>query len=187
MGRCARWCRPFLAWQARVPFQPTWDSLLEYEAPEWYQDAKFGIWAHWSPQCVPEAGDWYARNMYVEGQQQYKYQLEHYGSPTQFGYKELCAQWTLLNWEPDELITRYKNAGARLFVALANHHDSFDAWDSKHQPWNAAAIGPRGVVGGHGPLSDRALRQPVGLPPDGPSGPGGDRRGARRGGPVPGV
>ena len=125
------------------PFQPTWDSLLEYEAPEWYQDAKFGIWAHWSPQCVPEAGDWYARNMYVEGQQQYKYHLEHYGSPAQFGYKELCAQWTLLNWEPDELITRYKNAGARLFVALANHHDSFDAWDSKHQPWNAAAVGPR--------------------------------------------
>ena len=50
------------------PFQPTWESLLNYEAPEWYRDAKFGIWAHWSPQCVPEAGDWYARNMYIEGQ-----------------------------------------------------------------------------------------------------------------------
>ncbi len=82
------------------PFKPTWDSLLEYEAPDWYQDAKFGIWAHWSPQCVAEAGDWYARNMYVEDQRQYKYQLEHYGPPSRFGYKELCAQWTLLNWEP---------------------------------------------------------------------------------------
>ena len=49
------------------PFQPTWESLLNYEAPDWYRDAKFGIWAHWSPQCVPEAGDWYARNMYIEG------------------------------------------------------------------------------------------------------------------------
>ena len=49
------------------PYQPTWDSLLQYEAPEWYRDAKFGVWAHWSPQCVPEAGDWYARNMYMEG------------------------------------------------------------------------------------------------------------------------
>ena len=61
------------------PYKPTWDSLLQYDAPEWYRDAKFGIWAHWSPQCVPEAGDWYARNMYMEGSEQYKFQLEHYG------------------------------------------------------------------------------------------------------------
>jgi len=130
------------------PYQPNWDSLLQYEAPEWYQDAKFGIWAHWSPQCVPEAGDWYARNMYIEGQRQYQYHLEHYGPQSRFGYKELCAQWTLLNWEPDDLIARYKRAGARIFVALANHHDSFDAWDSKHQTWNSASFGPhRDVVG----------------------------------------
>ncbi len=130
------------------PYKPAWDSLLQYEAPEWYQDAKFGIWAHWSPQCVPEAGDWYARNMYIEGSRENKYHLEHYGPPSQFGYKDLCAQWTLLNWEPDELIARYKKAGARLFISLANHHDGFDAWDSKHQPWNAAAYGPhRDVVG----------------------------------------
>jgi len=130
------------------PFKPAWDSLLEYEAPDWYRDAKFGIWAHWSPQCVPEAGDWYARNMYIEGQQQYQYQLGHYGPPSRFGYKDLCAQWTLLNWEPDELIARYRKAGARLFITLANHHDNFDAWDSKHQPWNSAAMGPhRDVVG----------------------------------------
>ncbi len=130
------------------PYKPTWDSLLEYDAPDWYRDAKFGIWAHWSPQCVPEAGDWYARNMYIEGQRQYKYQVEHYGPPSRFGYKDLCAQWTLLNWEPDELIARYKRAGAKLFIALANHHDGFDAWNSKHQPWNSAAIGPhRDVVG----------------------------------------
>ena len=130
------------------PFQPTWDSLLQYEAPEWYRDAKFGIWAHWSPQCVPEAGDWYARNMYIEGSEQNKYHLAHYGPPSKFGYKDLCAQWTLLNWEPDELIQRYKKAGARLFIALANHHDGFDAWDSKHQPWNAAHYGPhRDVIG----------------------------------------
>jgi alpha-L-fucosidase len=130
------------------PYKPTWDSLLEYEAPEWYRDAKFGIWAHWSPQCVPEASDWYARNMYIEGSPQNKYHIEHYGPPSRFGYKDLCAQWTLLNWEPDDLITRYKKAGAKIFIALANHHDGFDAWDSKYQPWNAAAIGPhRDVVG----------------------------------------
>jgi alpha-L-fucosidase len=139
---------PIADLSGRGPFKPTWDSLLEYDAPEWYQDAKFGIWAHWSPQCVPEAGDWYARNMYLQDQHQYKYQLEHYGPPSQFGYKDLCAQWTLLNWDPDELIARYKKAGARIFISLANHHDGFDAWDSKHQPWNSAALGPhRDVVG----------------------------------------
>lgn len=125
------------------PFKPEWESLLEYEAPEWYRDAKFGIWAHWSPQCVPEAGDWYARNMYIQGQGQYDYQLTHYGHPTKFGYKDLCAQWTLLNWDPEAMIERFKRAGAKLFLALANHHDGFDAWDSKHHSWNASKIGPK--------------------------------------------
>jgi len=124
------------------PYRPTWDSLLQYEAPEWYRDAKFGIWCHWTPQCVPEAGDWYARNMYREGTEQNKYQLEHYGYPSRFGYKELCSQWTLLNWDPDQLISRFKKAGARLFLTVANHHDGFDTWNSKHQPWNATQMGP---------------------------------------------
>ena len=140
---------PFQDLAGDGPYKPTWDSLLEYDAPDWYQDAKFGIWAHWSPQCVPEAGDWYARNMYIEGQRQYQYHLEHYGPASRFGYKDLCAQWTLLNWQPDELITRYRKAGARIFIALANHHDGFDAWDSKHHPWNAVAVGPhRDVIDG---------------------------------------
>ncbi len=130
------------------PYKANWESLLQYEAPEWYQDAKFGIWAHWSPQCVPEDGDWYARKMYIEGDPQYEFHKKHYGPTSRFGYKDLCPQWTLLNWEPDELIGLYKNVGARLFISLANHHDGFDAWDSKHQPWNAASIGPhRDVVG----------------------------------------
>jgi alpha-L-fucosidase len=130
------------------PFQANWDSLLEYEAPEWYRDAKFGIWAHWSPQCVPEHGDWYARLMYTEGSSDYEFQNQTYGHPSEFGYKDLTAQWTLLDWQPEALIERYKNAGARLFISLANHHDGFDCWGSKHQPWNAVNHGPhRDVVG----------------------------------------
>ncbi|MBB6144675.1 alpha-L-fucosidase [Silvibacterium bohemicum] len=130
------------------PYQATWDSLSQYDAPEWYRDAKFGIWAHWSPQCVPEAGDWYARNMYTQNSREYRYQSQHYGPPSRFGYKDLCPQWTLLNWEPDALIQRYKDAGARLFLALANHHDGLDAWNSKFHPWNSANIGPhRDVIG----------------------------------------
>ena len=131
------------------PFEANWGSLLQYEAPEWYQDAKFGIWAHWSPQCVPEKGDWYARNMYHRRvTEQYLYHLKHFGHPSRFGYKDLCPQWTLLNWQPEELIDRYKKAGARFIFALANHHDGFDCWNSKHQPWNSQNMGPhRDVVG----------------------------------------
>ena len=130
------------------PYQANWESMLQYEAPEWYRDAKFGIWAHWSPQCVAEAGDWYARFMYVQDDRRYEYQCAHYGHPTKFGYKDLCAQWTLLNWEPEALMERYSKAGARIFLALANHHDGFDTWNSRFQPWNAKNLGPhRDVVG----------------------------------------
>jgi alpha-L-fucosidase len=130
------------------PFQPTWESLGQYECPEWYRDAKFGIWNHWSPQCVAEDGDWYARNVYVDDQPQYRYHLKHYGHPTRFGYKDLCAQWTLLNWQPEQLMDLYSRAGARLFVALANHHDGIDTWNSAHHPWNAVNVGPhRDVIG----------------------------------------
>ncbi|HZT72603.1 MAG TPA: alpha-L-fucosidase [Terriglobales bacterium] len=130
------------------PFQPTWDSLLQYECPDWYRDAKFGIWNHWSPQCVPEDGDWYARNMYLEKSGQAAFHRQHYGPPTRFGYKDLCAQWTLLNWDPEGLMDRYQRAGARFFLALANHHDGFDTWQSRFHPWNATRIGPhRDVIG----------------------------------------
>lgn len=70
-------------------FEPAWKSLEQYEIPEWFRNAKFGIWAHWGPQCQPEQGDWYARNMYVEGNRQYNWHNEHYGHPSEFGFKEV--------------------------------------------------------------------------------------------------
>ena len=139
---------PFPHLHGEGPFEPTWDSLQQYDCPEWFRDAKFGIWNHWSPQCVPEDGDWYARNMYIEGQGQYNFELQHYGPQCHFGYKDLCAQWTLLNWEPEHRMAEYKAAGAKYFLALANHHDGFDTWNSKHHQWNAQNIGPhRDVIG----------------------------------------
>ena len=67
-------------------YEPTWESLSQYgEAPEWFQDAKFGIWAHWGPQCQPEQGDWYARGMYDEGRHQYNWHVQNYGHPSEFG------------------------------------------------------------------------------------------------------
>lgn len=126
------------------PFKPTWESLQSYQTPEWFRDAKFGIWAHWGPQCQPEAGDWYAREMYIEGSHKYKFHLEKYGHPSEFGFKDVIHSWKAEKWDPEALVSLYKNAGARYFMALANHHDNFDLYDSKYQKnWNALKIGPK--------------------------------------------
>jgi alpha-L-fucosidase len=130
-------------------FQPTWESLKQYQTPEWFRDAKFGIWAHWGPQCQPEAGDWYARNMYLEGSGQYKSHLARYGHPSTNGFKDVIHEWKAENWNPDKLLALYKRAGAQYFFALANHHDNFDNWDSKYQPWNSVKLGPqKDLIGG---------------------------------------
>jgi alpha-L-fucosidase len=130
-------------------FQPTWASLKQYQAPEWFRNAKFGIWAHWGPQCEPEDSDWYARNMYSEGSAQNKFHVAHYGPPSQVGFKDVIHEWKAEKWDPDKLVALYKRTGAQYFFALGNHHDNFDLWDSKYQPWNAAKVGPeKDLIGG---------------------------------------
>lgn len=124
-------------------FEPTWKSLRQYEVPEWFRNAKFGIWAHWGPQCQPGQGDWYARFMYNEGSRQYKWHNEHYGHPSKAGFKEVINSWKAENWDPEKLVALYKKAGAQYFFAMANHHDNLDMWDSKYQEWNAVKVGPR--------------------------------------------
>ena len=128
---------------AAGPFKPSWESLANYQCPEWFRDAKFGIWAHWGPQCEPEGGDWYARDMYIEGTPQYKAHVAKYGHPSEFGFKDVCNAWKADRFDPDRLIGLYKKAGAQYFVMMANHHDNFDNWNSKYQPWNSVNIGPK--------------------------------------------
>jgi alpha-L-fucosidase len=126
------------------PFKPTWQSLAAgYKAPDWFRDAKFGIWAHWTAQCVPEQGDWYARRMYIQGDQDYKYHLAHYGHPSTFGFMELDNLWKADKWQPEKLMALYKAAGARYFFALASHHDNFDCFDSTYHDWNSVKVGPK--------------------------------------------
>jgi alpha-L-fucosidase len=130
------------------PFAPTWESLRRYETPEWFRDAKFGIWAHWGPQCEPGEGDWYARHMYLEGPPKWGKNVSashrrDYGHPSQFGFKDIIHRWKAENWNPDKLVALYKRAGAQYFFALANHHDNLDLWDSKYQPWNSVRVGPQ--------------------------------------------
>ncbi|MDR6197374.1 alpha-L-fucosidase [Siphonobacter sp. SORGH_AS_0500] len=131
------------------PFLPTWKSLEQFQTPNWFKDAKFGMWAHWGPQCQPEAGDWYARGMYQEGSHQYNYHLKKYGHPSKFGFKDVIHEWKAENWDPEELVALYKQAGAQYFMAMANHHDNLDLYNSKHQPWNSTKVGPKkDIIGG---------------------------------------
>jgi len=130
-------------------YEPSLESIGDYDCPEWFEDAKFGIWAHWGIQCVPGFGDWYARNMYTQGGDQYKYQLATMGHPSEHGFKDWIPLWKAENWEPDSLVAFYKDCGARYFMAMANHHDNFDNFDSKYQPWNSVNMGPhKDLIGG---------------------------------------
>ena len=128
---------------ARGPYTPTWEGLEAWECPEWFKDAKFGIWAHWGPQCEAESGDWYARHMYYEYHWQNHNHLRKYGNPNDFGLMDLCNEWKGENWDPEELVALYKSVGARYFFTLGQHHDNFDLWNSKYQEWNSAKIGPK--------------------------------------------
>ena len=132
------------------PYAPTWESLSQYgEAPDWFRNVKFGIWAHWGPQCQPEQGDWYAREMYMEGNRKYRWHVENYGHPSEFGFKDVINLWKADKWEPDKLMNLYYRAGARYFFTLGNHHDNFDLWNSKHHNWNSVNMGPKkDIVGG---------------------------------------
>lgn len=134
---------------AAGPFRGSWDSLVsQYRCPDWFRDAKFGIWAHWSAQCVPEQGDWYARHMYIQGHPQYEHHLRTYGHPSTVGFMELEHLWKADQWEPEALMRLYVRAGAKYFVSLANHHDNFDAYHSRHHAWNSVRVGPkRDIVG----------------------------------------
>ena len=127
-----------------VKFQPSWESFeKDYKCPEWFRDAKFGIWAHWTAQCVPEQGDWYARGMYVQGDKYYDFHVKNYGHPSKFGFMELNNLWKAEKWNPEKLMALYKKAGAKYFVTLANHHDNFDNYDSKYHKWNSVNVGPK--------------------------------------------
>lgn len=139
---------------AQMKFQPTDASLQQYTYPEWFQDAKFGIWAHWGPQSVPRQGDWYARKMYVntEGNgkpdEDYTDHLNRFGHPSVKGYKDIIPLWKAQKWNPEELMKLYKRAGAKYFVSMGTHHDNFFLWNSKLHRWNSVQMGPhRDVVG----------------------------------------
>jgi alpha-L-fucosidase len=124
------------------PFQPTMDSFKQYQCPDWFRDAKFGIWAHWGPDSQPGFSNNFAHDMWTQGGSDYNWFVAHFGHPTKFGYKDVIESWKAEKWDPDALMARYKAAGAKYFFALATHHDNFDNFDSPHHEWNSLKHGP---------------------------------------------
>lgn len=129
------------------PFLPTWESISQNysDYPSWLREAKFGIWVHFGPQASGMSGDWYARRMYVAGEPAYANHIRDFGHPSQpgFGYKEILHTWNPTKLDPSGLVNLYHHAGARFAFVQGVHHDNFDLWDSRYQPWNAVNIGPK--------------------------------------------
>lgn len=134
---------------AKGPYRANWESLSRYRVPEWYQNAKFGIFIHWGIYSVPGFGsEWYSRNMYIKDSAEFKHHVETYGKHSEFGYKDFIPMFTADRFDPDAWAELFARAGARYVVPVAEHHDGFQMYESAISRWNAAEMGPkRDVLG----------------------------------------
>ena len=151
---------------ATGPYTADWKALgLAYSTPQWWRDAKFGAWAHWDPQSMPEQGDWYAYHMYQENSADFNYNVSHYGDPSVYGYKDICHDWKIDLWDPNALMDLYVQMGAKFFMAMGSHHDNFDNWDSSYQPWNSVKVGvKKDMVGTWAPIArQKGMRFGIGF------------------------
>ncbi|MDZ7317056.1 MAG: alpha-L-fucosidase [candidate division KSB1 bacterium] len=130
-------------------FQPTWSSLKKYQCPDWFRDAKFGIFIHWGVYSVPAfANEWYPRNMYQPDRFEFKHHLETYGPQKDFGYKDFIPLFKAEKFDAEEWVTLFEKAGARYVVPVAEHHDGFAMYKTALSKWNAAEMGPqRDIIG----------------------------------------
>jgi len=134
----------------KEPYTPDWESLKKHnEAPDWFRDAKFGIYFHWGVYSVPAFGtEWYPRNMHVKDRPEYKHHLETYGDPSKFGYHDFIPMFKAEKFDANEWADLFVRAGARFAGPVAEHHDGFAMWASKLTPFNAKNMGPkRDIVG----------------------------------------
>ena len=138
--------------------EPVWEPPQDYKCPQWFRDAKFGLWLHWGPQTVPaKGGGWYARHLYMEpkelgretwGKDAWNYHRETYGHQSVIGHKDICNLWKAEKFDAEATISQFKKWGARYVATMANHHDNFDLFNSTVHGWNATKVGPkRDIVG----------------------------------------
>jgi alpha-L-fucosidase len=134
---------------AEGPFRDDWQSLRAYQAPEWFRDAKFGIFIHWGVYSVAGFGsEWYSRNMYQQGMPDFAHHVATYGPQATFGYKDLIPKFTADHFDPNAWAKLFHDAGARYVVPVAEHHDGFPMYESNLTDWCAGKMGPkRDVLG----------------------------------------
>lgn len=132
------------------PYQETWESIAaHWQVPEWFRDAKFGIYMHLGIFSVPaHASEWYVRYMYGGNADVMKWHTEHYGPPTKFGYKDFLPMYTMAKWDPDAWATLFQKAGAKYVYAPGEHHDGFSNWNSKINRFNSVNFGPHRDIDG---------------------------------------
>ena len=126
-------------------FQPNWENIAaNYVFPEWFSDAKFGIFIHWGVYAVPGFGnEWYPRRMYLQDDAVFKHHVETYGDHTKFGYKDFIPMFTAEKFDADEWLKLFKASGAKYIVPVAEHHDGFALYDSDMNKWNSVEMGPK--------------------------------------------
>lgn len=125
-------------------YQDNWESLYQYQVPNWYKDAKIGIFFHWGLYTIPKMGsEWYSRNMYQQGSNTYKYHLENYGEPKDFGYKDFIPLFTAKKFKAEEWTDLGTKLGAKYFVPVAEHHDGFQMYKSEISEFNSFDMGPK--------------------------------------------
>jgi alpha-L-fucosidase len=131
------------------PFRPDWSSLSQYKVPDWYRDAKFGIFIHWGVYSVPAFGsEWYPRQMYMAGSKENLHQVSVHGPLTSFGYKDFIPLFKAEHYDPQAWAHLFKESGARYVVPVFEHHDGFQMYDSNLSDWTAVKMGPhRDLVG----------------------------------------
>ena len=135
--------------KTKAEFEETWESLTTHEFPEWFKDAKFGIYAHFGVYCVPAYGnEWYPKRMYDKDSHYQKHHIETYGALSKFGYKDFIPMFKGEKFDAEEWAELYKNSGAKFAGPVAEHHDGFSMWDSKVNRWNAADMGPKQDIAG---------------------------------------
>lgn len=138
---------------AQEVYEANWESLGKYNVPEWFQDAKFGIFIHWGVYSVPafggeSYGEWYPYNMYRKGTEVYKHHVEKYGPLDKFGYKDFIPMFKAEKFDPDAWAKLFKDAGAKYVIPVAEHHDGFAMYKTSLTKWNAYNMGPhRDIVG----------------------------------------
>ena len=139
-------------------YKDNWDSLSRHKTPQWFQDAKFGIFIHWGIYSVPAFGnEWYSRNMYIQGSTEFEHHVKTYGAQKDFGYKDFIPMFKAEKFDAEQWISLFKRAGAKYVVPVAEHHDGFQMYDSALSKWNAAKMGPcRDVLG---ELSEQAKKE----------------------------